>query len=607
MFKTFRQALEFMGSKERSRYFFFLGLRAFVAVFDLIGILAIGFLATSIALFVTLGSDATRVIEFAGQRIPAITAGTLPFVSGTILMLFIVKAVLSILLTRQLALFLAGVEARAAREVADRAFGNGLEHARRLSRDEVYFAVQGGSPAAFNSILNAVGTIAAEGLLIVFVIGSFLVVDPPSAIGALAYFGLIALVIQYFIGTKLQRTAAEVVRGSISGDQAIGDLSEVLREATVYGSKEFFFQKIFDARSRTASNLASQHTLSAMPRYIVETALIIAVALFVLVQASSGDLVKAAGTVGIFLSGGLRLTASLLPLQGALLSIRQSMPIAERALSLLEQDGKTASRPHVSTPVSLRPKDFEPVGVEMKNVSFGFIGASQFAIRNINLRVEAGQQVALIGPSGAGKSTIADLILGLLTPTSGEISVDGLSPRVVILETPGRLAYVPQRPGIISGTVTENIAMGSSKGDLDLVRLESAIKNSHLEEVLEALPDGVESNVGKRKDELSGGQLQRIGLARALYSRPGLLIMDEATSALDAESENEINKALDEMRGRTTVVLIAHRLNTVQRSDLVFLVEDGQITASGKFPDLLKSNKTVQKLAELMSIDSNNS
>ena len=606
MFKTIRRALEFMSPLEQSRYFFLLALTACVGIFDLVGILAIGFLATSIALFVTLGSDATRVIEFAGQRIPAITAGTLPFVSVAILTLFIVKAVLSILLTKQLAFFLAAVEARAAREVADRAFGNGLEDARRLSRDEVYFAVQGGSPAAFNTSLNAVGTIAAEGLLFVFVIGSFLVVDAPSAIGALAYFGLIALVIQYFIGTRLQRTAEEVARGSISGDQAIGDLSEVLREATVYGSKEFFFQKIFDARSRTASNLASQHTLSAMPRYIVETALIIAVALFVLVQASSGDLVKAAGTVGIFLSGGLRLTASLLPLQGALLSIRQSMPIAEKALSLLEEDGKTVSATHVSTSVSRKPKYFEPVGVEMKNVSFGFIGASQFAIRNISLRVEAGQQVALIGPSGAGKSTIADLILGLLIPTSGEISVDGLSPRAVILETPGRLAYVPQRPGIISGTLTENIAMGSSKGDLDLIRLESAIKNSHLEEVLEGLPDGVESNVGKRKDELSGGQLQRIGLARALYSRPGLLIMDEATSALDAESENEINKALDEMRGRTTVVLIAHRLNTVQRSDLVFLVEDGQITASGKFRDLLESNKTIQKLADLMSIDSNN-
>jgi ABC-type bacteriocin/lantibiotic exporter with double-glycine peptidase domain len=110
--------------------------------------------------------------------------------------------------------------------------------------------------------------------------------------------------------------------------------------------------------------------------------------------------------------------------------------------------------------------------------------------------------------------------------------------------------------------------------------------------------------LGKRKDELSGGKLQRIGLARALYSKPGLLVMDEATSALDAESENEINKALDGMRGEVTVILIAHRLNTVQRSDMVFLVEEGEITAAGTFPELLKSNKTVQSLAKLMSIDS---
>jgi ABC-type bacteriocin/lantibiotic exporter with double-glycine peptidase domain len=122
--------------------------------------------------------------------------------------------------------------------------------------------------------------------------------------------------------------------------------------------------------------------------------------------------------------------------------------------------------------------------------------------------------------------------------------------------------------------------------------------------VLEDLPDGINTDLGKRKDELSGGQLQRIGLARALYPLPGLLVMDEATSALDAESENEINRALDGMRGKVTVILIAHRLNTVQRSDIVFLVEEGKITDSGTFPELLKSNKTVQNLAKLMSIDS---
>jgi ATP-binding cassette subfamily C protein len=219
----------------------------------------------------------------------------------------------------------------------------------------------------------------------------------------------------------------------------------------------------------------------------------------------------------------------------------------------------------------------------------------------VTFSADAGQQIALIGPSGAGKSTIADLMLGLLEPDNGRIEVNGKSPRDVIRESPGLLAYVPQRPGIISGTIEDNITLGLST---DQRQLDRALEAAHLRSVIDNLPDGIQSNVGKRRDELSGGQLQRIGLARALYSNPGLLVMDEATSALDAESENEINVALDEMRGKVTVVLIAHRLNTIQRSDVVFLVEEGRITASGTFPELLRNNATVQKLASLMSIDS---
>jgi ABC-type multidrug transport system fused ATPase/permease subunit len=157
---------------------------------------------------------------------------------------------------------------------------------------------------------------------------------------------------------------------------------------------------------------------------------------------------------------------------------------------------------------------------------------------------------------------------------------------------------------MISGTIAENIALGVQSADIDEVVLQEAIAKAHLTALIQSLPEGVNTDIGKRKDELSGGQLQRIGLARALYSRPKLLIMDEATSALDAESENEINKALDDMRGDVTVILIAHRLNTIQRSDIVFLVENGTISASGTFPELLKNNETVKHLAELMSIDS---
>jgi ATP-binding cassette subfamily C protein len=319
----------------------------------------------------------------------------------------------------------------------------------------------------------------------------------------------------------------------------------------------------------------------------------IAVAVFVLWQSASGDIVKSAGTIGIFLSGGLRLTASLLPLQSALLSIKQSIPMAEKALQFLVPTSKNETRQVVTT--TQPASSSEAVSVSFEDVSFKYPGGLENTIRNITLAIKPGQQVAFIGPSGAGKSTVADLLLGLLTPTEGRVLVGGQEPTRVVLEEPGRLAYVPQRPGMISGTVSDNVALGEVRDQVDPVRLKTAIDASHLNQVLANLPEGVNTSLGKRKDELSGGQLQRI---------PSLLVMDEATSALDADSENEINKALDEMRGKVTVILIAHRLNTVQRSDVVFLVEEGRVTASGTFPELLRSNKTVQTLAKFMSISS---
>jgi ATP-binding cassette subfamily C protein len=156
---------------------------------------------------------------------------------------------------------------------------------------------------------------------------------------------------------------------------------------------------------------------------------------------------------------------------------------------------------------------------------------------------------------------------------------------------------------MVSGTIAQNIALGVDVSEIDDERLARAISDAHLTDLISSLPQGLETDLGKRKDELSGGQLQRIGLARALYTAPKLLVMDEATSALDADSENEINKALDEMRGKVTVILIAHRLNTIQRSDKVFLLEEGKISDFGTFQELLKGNETVKHLAQLMSIE----
>jgi len=598
-----RRSLLFMTRRERIFFFSLLALRAIIAILDLTGILAIGFLATSMAIFITEGSDPGRVIEIGSLSIPAISYQSLPAIAGLILVLFSSKAVFSILLTRQLAHFLARIEARAARVIATNAFGRGIEGARLNSREEILYAVQTGSPSAFNNVLNSIGTLSAEGFLFVLVLGAFAVVNPSVALGAVLYFGFIGLLIQFFIGRVMHRTGVILTSSTVEANGILSDLGDVLREATIQGRQNHFYDRVYNSRLNTAGSFATQFVMSGMPRYIVETSLIIAIAIFVLIQAFSGDIASSAATIGVFLSGGLRLTSSLLPLQSALLIIKQAVPPANRALDLLSVHEDSKQETTLQSPV----RDSQPpLAVDVANLSFTYKGSSSQTLRDVGLHIPRGSQAALIGMSGAGKSTLADLILGLLEPSKGTVSIEGLKPSELISKQPGVLGYVPQKPGMISGTIAQNIALGIEPVNVNQAWLRDAISAAHLSDFIDSLPDGLETDIGKRKDELSGGQLQRIGLARALYSRPKLLVMDEATSALDAESENKINIALDEMRGKVTVILIAHRLNTIQRSNVVFLMEQGVIEASGTFQELLKSNSTVKNLANLMAIDGQN-
>jgi ATP-binding cassette subfamily C protein len=378
----------------------------------------------------------------------------------------------------------------------------------------------------------------------------------------------------------------------------------------VLGKREKYIEGIYKARVATAHSAATQYYLSGMPRYIIEAALLVGVALFVLSQAVAGDFVKSAATIGVFLSGGFRLTAALLPLQNALLTINAALPSARTAHAILEVARRDEAEPRekaITKPnapkLLAESSSNAPIGVELRDVSFSYPDADNPAIRNASFQVQPGTQVALMGPSGAGKSTIADLLCTVLTPTGGRI-VRTDSPNVAdgSIEL-GRVGYVPQRPGLVSGTILENVALAENEDQVNREQALEALRLANLSDLIAELPDGIDTPLGKLQDGLSGGQMQRLGLARALYSKPGLLVMDEATSALDAESEAEIQKALDSMRGKVTVVLIAHRLNTIQHADKVILVEDGLVKDSGTFKELIARNPSVERVVDLMTVE----
>jgi ATP-binding cassette subfamily C protein len=609
MLKAIKASLAFMSPKERSKWYFLTGLRALLSLLDLAGILAIGFVVTSTAIFLTSGSDPNRVVEFAGLEIPAVNAQTLPSVSAAVLVLFLSKALLSVILTKRAAFFVATIEARSAKAIAEIAFGGDLGDIRKRSREEIMYAIQGGSPAAFNSLLNAVNSLINEAMLFLVICVGFLFVDSWATLAAVLYFSLIVLVMQHFVGSLMTKAGQTAAESSVAANTAINDMLFVFRELLVLGKRDKYIDSIYRARLAAAESAANQHYLSGMPRYIIEAALLVGVGLFVLVQALAGDIVKSAATIGVFLSGGFRLTAALLPLQGALLTINSAIPSARTAHEILEvakakqlDDSKKLSSAAGSRLQEIASFN-SPIGLELRNVSFSYPDADQPALRNVSFKVVAGSQVALMGPSGAGKSTIADLLCRVLLPDSGDIIRTQTPAEIGSTQGLGGVSYVPQRPGLVSGTILDNVALAESDKLVDRNRALEALQLANLADLVAGMPEGLDTSLGKLQDGLSGGQMQRLGLARALYTKPGLLVMDEATSALDAESEAEIQAALDSMRGKVTVVLIAHRLNTIQHADRVVLVEDGRVKDSGTFKELIARNPSVERVVDLMRVE----
>jgi ABC-type multidrug transport system fused ATPase/permease subunit len=594
-----------MDQQDRFRWFVLTGLRAALALVDLAAVFAIGFVATSVTFFLTSGSDPDRIVSFAGLNLPALNAQTLPFVAFGVLALFLCKALVSIFLTKRAAFLIAKVEAKAARRMAEAVFFRDLGATRKLSREEITFAIQGGSPAAFPGLLNATNTLVTEGVLFIVVCLGFLLVDPLATLAAVLYFGGIAATIHFFVGSKMTKAGQISADSAVAANSAISNLLAVYRELFVLGKRGKFIDDIYEARIKAADSQATTFYLVGMPRYVIETALLIGIGLFVVGQGLSGDIFSSAGTLGVFLAGGFRLTGALLPLQSSLLTIKSIVPVARTAHDILD-----SSRGHLNPEEQIGANHTEsdlvvdgPIGIELKGVSFYYENEDSPAIKNLTLSITPGSQVALIGPSGSGKSTIADLICGAITPSDGTILKSSSESFSMTSLRAGSTSYVPQRPGMVSGTILENVALGEDPEIVDRAKVLAVLKQAHLLTVVEALPDGIDTDLGKHRDSLSVGQIQRLGLARALYPNPGLLVVDETTSALDGDSEAQIQKALDELRGKVTLVVIAHRLNTIQFADQVFLINDGELKDKGKFKELVSRNPSLERMVDLMRVE----
>jgi ABC-type multidrug transport system fused ATPase/permease subunit len=223
-------------------------------------------------------------------------------------------------------------------------------------------------------------------------------------------------------------------------------------------------------------------------------------------------------------------------------------------------------------------------------------------LNNLTLEIPSGQSVAIVGASGAGKTTLVDVLLGVLEPQNGKVSISGKSPSEAIKSWPGAISYVPQDVLIINGSIKENVSMGFLPESVSDSEVWNALTIAQLEKVVQNLEFGLETQVGDRGTKLSGGQRQRLGIARAMFTNPKLLVLDEATSSLDGQTESDLADALHNLKGKVTVVMIAHRLSSVRKVDAVVYLENGCVRASGTFEEVRTQVPNFDKQANLMGL-----
>jgi ABC-type bacteriocin/lantibiotic exporter with double-glycine peptidase domain len=298
------------------------------------------------------------------------------------------------------------------------------------------------------------------------------------------------------------------------------------------------------------------------------------------------------------MAAGTRIGPGVLRAQQGMLTIKNSLGAAAVTVEVHKDLVASDKFLSESTNVKFNYSDFEPT-INVQDLSFYYPESRAPALDGINFSIKAGSRIAIVGPSGSGKSTLADILLGVVEPTKGLIQIAGMPPREAIQRWPGGISYVPQKSNAVRGSIKENIYLETSLSDLASFYFEKGLKASELVEVFD-LSGG--ANLGDSGSKLSGGQLQRLGIARALFTNPKLIVLDEATSALDGATEFRVSEAIHELEQQTTVVVIAHRLSTVRHSDLVIYLDKGRIVASGSFETVRKLVPDFDKQAELMGL-----
>lgn len=392
-------------------------------------------------------------------------------------------------------------------------------------------------------------------------------------------------------------------QASRSGEETIRLINHGLggiKETKVIGCEPYFEAQISEQQNIYVKSMGGFFAFKLLPRILVETLLVLFLVGFTSIALIfNQNIQELTALLSVFALASIRLIPAVSNLAGGVSTLRNASFSVNKLYTDLKEletleinkdncsvtnlslDKSNFNNHHSSKELNFRQK------IDLDVVSYHYPNVAENALNGISINIKKGESIALIGKSGAGKTTLVDVILGLLIPQNGDIKVDGKSIYADLRSWQNLIGYIPQSIFLIEDTIERNIAFGVPEHLIDRERINKAIKTAQLEELIERLPLGTQTMVGERGVLLSGGQRQRIGIARALYHEREILILDEATAALDNETENLITEAMQSLSGTKTLIIIAHRLTTVEHCNCIYMMERGKIVKSGTYQEVV--------------------
>jgi ABC-type multidrug transport system fused ATPase/permease subunit len=592
---NFTNVVRLFDRKDRRRFVLVFAIQVFLGLMDLIGLGLLGIVgAVSVS-----GIQSSSASENITSLLRLLNLDKYDFryqvvilasISTLILML---RSLLSVYLVKRIVFFTSRRAAKLSSDLILRFFSLPYSEIRKFSLQKSLFSLTHGVWILFLGVVsNFVILISDIVLLTVMTIG-LLVYDPWLAITVFSFFTIIGVVlyrIMYRRALDLGRKESELhVRTNYEIHRVVNAYKELItRNRQVYMANE-----ISKGRDKLGEVSAEITYLPSVSKYVIEASAILGALLISGVQFSRLNAIEAISTLVIFLGASTRIAPAVLRMQQGAILVQKNLGSAAGTLQMIEELWMAPSKLNGKSQITQEHIGFIP-NIEAIDLKFQFEDSNLPAIDIKNLTVQPGEAIALIGPSGAGKTTLVDLILGILIPTSGSILVSNVEATEVPRKWPGACAYVPQEVLTFDGTVKENLTFGFSNDEIPDEELEESLKLAGLWDVIKSFPDGIDARLGAGGISLSGGEKQRLGIARSFLTKPRLLVLDEATSALDGSTESIVAQSWQRLRGQVTLIVIAHRLSTIVDFDRVIYFEDGKVLAQGTFLEVCKS---VPKLA----------